>query len=355
MKKTMMLLMALTIVGALVAQPKGFKSYWNEKYQFSVLIPKSFNGMGESGSGDGQTFVSPDGDTHLQVYGGYNALTNLDISFEEEYQAALQQLKDRKVELLDTGTSDDPEEEFDLAYVINYVEDGLYHALRTVWWDDFFATAHFWCYKEDKAYYEEKIGIDVILYSLGPDDGFFHSESDKVLGWYSADDMFINVYVDAALDAPKEARPVVEDFFMSFATSFQTPLTMVGLDKINDPAYENEDIAEWIMDNKNNYSRLQLVSDSDYWMETCVFDKDNGHKLFLVNYNAPNQALMVFDYDPEEQLAYADHQTLKLLQDMPKAIVSLPRQGKTIEVYYYKDLSKPVVSLTWNGRRFLKK
>lgn len=344
--------MTLTIVGGLVAQPKGYKSYWNEKYEYSVLIPETFGGMGESESGDGQIFVSPDGDTHIRVFGGYNAQTLLGTSFDDEYQAALKQLKDRKVKILETGTSDDPDGEFDWAYVINYVEDGLFHALRTVWWGDHFATAEFWCYQNDKAHFEENGVIDAILYSLVPDDGTLQSESDKVFGWYCNDDMYINVYVDGTLDAPKDARPVIEDFFMSFATSFQTPLTMVGMDKINNPEHENEDIDEWILDNKNNYVRLQLVNDWDYWMEACVFDKDNGHKLFVVNYNAPNQALMVFDYNPEEQIAYADHQTLQLLQDMPKAIVRLPRQGQTMELYYYKDLSKLVGRLTWNGKRF---
>ena len=352
MKKTMLLLMALMIVGGLVAQPEGYKSYRNEKYEYSILIPSNFNGMGESESGDGQVFVSPDGDTHIRVFGGYNSQTLLGTSFDEEFQAAVKQLKDRKVKLLDTGTADDPDEEFDWAYVISYVEDGLYHALRSVWWGDHFATADFWCYEADKAFYVEKGAIDAIVYSLGPDDGNFHAESDKVFGWYSNEDMYINVPVDRTLDVPKETRPVVEDFFLGFATSFQTPLTLLGLEKVNDPAFDSDEIVDWVLDNKNNFFTMQLVSDWDYWMEACVFDKDNGHKLFVVNYNAPNQALMCFDYNPENQIANADYQTLKLLQDMPKAIVRLPRQGKTMEVYYYKDLSKPVCHLTWNGHGF---
>lgn len=350
MKKALLLLMALVVAGSLVAQPKGYKTYWNERYEYSILIPENFNGMGESESGDGQTFVTPDGDTHIQVYGGFNAQCLFGTAFDEDYETALKKLKDRKVEILDTGTADDPDGQFDWAYVINYVEDGLYHALRTIWWGDRFATAEFWCYRNDKAQYLET--ADGVLYSLVPNDGTLQSESDEVYGWYSNDDMYINVYVDGTLNAPKEARPVVEDFFMSFATSFQTPLTKLGMDKINDPAFDSEEITEWVLDNKNNYFTMRLVSDWDYWMEACVFDKDNGHKLFVVNYNAPNQVLMCFDYNPEDQIAYADPQMLKLLQSLPKAVIRLPRQGKTMEVYYYKDLSKPVGHLTWNGHGF---
>ncbi len=346
------MIMALTLTTGLFAQPKGYKSYTNEKYQYSVLIPDNFGGMGESELGDGQIFVSPDGETHIRAFGGYNAQTIFGTSFNEEYQSKLQELKDRKVELLETGTADDPDEQFDWAYYFYYIEDGLYHVLRTVWWNDFFATAEFWCYQDDRAQYEEKGMVDVVVYSIGPDDGTGQSESDQVFGWFSNDDMYINVYVDGTLDAPKEARPVVQDFFHSFATSFQTPLTLLGLEKVNDPAFDSEEITEWVLDNKNNYFTMLLVSDSDYWMEACVFDKDNGHKLFVVNYNAPDQALMCFDYNPKEQIAYADPQTLQLLQQLPKAIVRLPRQGKTMEVYYYKDLSKPVGHLTWNGNGF---
>ena len=350
LKTVLLACVALMGTASLVAQPKGLKKYWNEKNQYSVYVPESFNGMGESDSGDGQVFVSPDGDTHIRVYGGYNAQTLLGTSFDEEYQLALKQLKDRKVELLETSSMDDPDEEFDWSYAIQYVEDGLYHSLRSVWWGDRFATVDFWCYKEDKARYMEDPGIDAIVYSLGPDDGRRHSESDKVLEWASAEDYFINVYPSETSKAG--GQPNIQNFFNGFATSFQTPLTLLGLEKSNDPAFQSEDIAEWILDNKNDYMMLQLVNDGDYWMEACTFDKENGHKLFLVNYNAPNQALLCFDYNPEEQVAHVDHQTLQLLQRLPKAIVRLPRQGQTMEIYYYKDLSKPVCHLTWNGHGF---
>lgn len=347
MKRLLIAMLALTFTASLFAQPKGYYSYRNEKYEYSVLIPDAFDGMGESASGDGQTFVSPDGDAHLQAYGGYNAQTLLGTSFDEEFQSKLQELKNRKVNLLDQGTMDDPDGEFDLAYVIKYVEDGLFHALRTIWWDDHFATVAFWCYQDDWAQYEETGCVDGVLYSLWPDDGMRLSEADKVSEWAAPEDCFIHVYPDGA-----GAQPNIKNFFHGFATSFQTNLTMAGLNKIGNPDYNDEEIAEWILDNQNNYMTLQLVSNEDYWMEACVFDKENGHKLFVVNYHAPNQRLLCFDYNPEQQTASVDHQTLELLQRMPKAIVRLPRQGTTMDVYYYKDLSKPVGHLTWNGHGF---
>ena len=351
LKSALLTCLALLLTGSLFAQTKGFKSYWNEKYQYSILIPEDFGGMGESESGDGQTFVSPDGDTHIQVYGGYNAQAILGTSFDEEYQATLKKLNDRKVQIIDSGTADDPYEEFDWDYTIQYVEAGLYHSLRSVWWGDHYASVDFWCYQEDKARYVEDGVIDRIVYSLGPDDGTFKSESNMVRDWCSGEDYYLNVYVDGTLE-PQGKQPTIEELFLSFAVSNQTPLTMMGLEKINDPTYEFEDIVEWILDNKNNYLMYQLVSDSDYWLEACSWDKDNGHKLFLINYNAPNQVLLCFDYDPKEQVLYPDHTTLQLLQDMPKAIVRLPHQGKTMDIYYYKDLSKVVSRLSWNGKRF---
>ena len=352
MKRLMLSLCLIAMAGSLFAQPKGYHSYWNEKNDFSILIPDDFNGMGESESGDGQVFVSPDGDTHIQVYGGYNAQTIFGTSFDDEYQSVIKKLNDRKVKILDNGTADDPYEEFDLSYVIQYIEDGLYHSLRSVWWDDRFATVDFWCYLEDKARYDEGPDIDVIVYSLGPDDGTRKSESDQVRGWCSGDDYYLNVYVDGTLEKQGK-QPNIEELFLSFAVSNQTPLTLTGLELINDPELEIEDVDEWIVDNENNYMTLRLVSDSDYWLEACSWDKDNGHKLFLINYNAPNQALLCFDYDPAEQALYTDNTTLYLLQHMPKAIVRLPRQGKTMDVYYYKDLSKIVKRLTWNGKCFV--
>lgn len=352
MKRLTLVLCLIAMAGSLFAQPKGYHSYWNEKYDFSILIPDAFNGMGESESGDGQTFVSPDGDTHIQVYGGYNAQTIFGMSFDDEYQSVLKKLNDRKVKILDQGTADDPYEEFDVSYVIQYVEDGLYHVLRSVWWGERYATVDFWCYLEDKARYDEGPGIDVVVYSLGPDDGTRKSESDQVRGWCSGDDYYLNVYVDGTLEKQGK-QPNIEELFLSFAVSNQTPLTMTGLELINHPELKIEDVDEWIVDNENNYLTLRLVSDSDYWLEACSWDKDNGHKLFVVNYNAPNQVLLCFDYDPKEQVLYPDHKTLGLLQHMPKAIVRLPRQGKTMDVYYYKDLSKVVKRLTWNGKGFV--
>ena len=169
--------------------------------------------------------------------------------------------------------------------------------------------------------------------------------------WCSSEDYYLNVYVDGTLEHEGK-QPTIADMVLSFAVSNQTPLTMAMAEKINDPAFENEDITEWILDNQNNYMTIQLVSDSDYWLEACSWDKDNGHKLFVVNYNAPNQVLLCFDYDPKEQVLYSDGKTLNLLQNMPKAIVRLPRQGKAMDIYYYTDLSKVVKRLTWNGKGF---
>lgn len=326
-----------------MAQHKGMKTYSNEKYQYAVNIPESFGGMGESPAGDGQTFVSLDGENHIQVYGGYNAQTLFGTTFDEEYDAELKKLNDRHVELLDQGTMDDPDGEFDDAFVLVYLEDGLYHYRRTVWWRDRFATVEIVFYKEDKADFDNLL-IDRILYSLGPDDDSVLTESEKVLGWHDSD-AEVNVY-------KSDGKPTIGDFFLSFAASYQTPIMMMALEKLNDPSFNDEDIHEWVLDKKNGYLKLVMVSNKSYWVEACYWNCDNGHKLFVVNLNAPSQVLLPFDYDPVTNLLTPVHDTFQMLKNHTDLVAQLPRQGKDIILRPRDNFDKVSGYLKWRGNGF---
>ena len=342
-----MIVLAVLLTGSLFAQPKGMKTYTNEKYEYSINLPENFNGMGEATSGDGQTFVSPDGDIHVQVYGGYNAQNLFGTSIVSEYNAKLDELRGRKVEILDFGMEDDPDGVFADGYEMQYIEDGLYYFLRTVWWGERYATVLFWCYKDDKdKLNEDEPYIDRIVYSLGPDDGTRITEAEEVLGWYHGEG-WTNVYKSGA-------KPNISDLFLGFATSYQTSITMIAMELLNNPKYRDmdEDITDWVLDKKNGYLKLALVDFQPYWLEACYWNCDNGHQLFVVNYNAPNQVLLPFDYDPAKEILTPVPEIFKMLADKNNVIAELPRQGKNITLRPADDLQKTAGQLTWNGKGF---
>ena len=347
MKKYLMIVLAVLLTGSLFAQPKGMKTYTNEKYEYSINLPENFNGMGEATSGDGQTFVSPDGDIHVQVYGGYNAQNLFGTSIVSEYNAKLDELRGRKVEILDFGMEDDPDGVFADGYEMQYIEDGLYYFLRTVWWGERYATVLFWCYKDDKdKLNEDEPYIDRIVYSLGPDDGTRITEAEEVLGWYHGEG-WTNVYKSGA-------KPNISDLFLGFATSYQTSITMIAMELLNDPKYRDmdEDITDWVLDKKNGYLKLALEDFQPYWLEACYWNCDNGHQLFVVNYNAPNQVLLPFDYDPSKEILTPVPEIFKMLVGKNNVIAELPRQGKNITLRPADDLQKTAGQLTWNGKGF---
>ena len=340
-------LLAVALPGNLFAQSRGMKLYPNEKYEYSLNIPKTFNGMGEAPMGDGETFVSPDGDIHVQVYGGYNAQNLFGTSFVDEYNGKLDELRGRKVEILDFGTEDDPDGEFDNGYEIQYIEDGLYHFLRTIWFGERFATVDFWCYKDfQEKLNEEDPYIDRIVYSLSPYSENGTSESEEVLGWYHGEG-WTNVYKSGA-------KPNISDLFLGFATSYQTSITMIAMELLNDPKYRDmdEDITDWVLDKKNGYLKLVLEDFQPYWLEACYWNCDNGHQLFVVNYNAPNQVLLPFDYDPAKEILTPVPEIFKMLVGKNNVIAELPRQGKNITLRPTDDLQKTAGQLTWNGKGF---
>ena len=74
-------------VACLAFVPLEEKQYCNSRFQFCVDYPGNFKGQGESGSGDGQVFISSDKKAKITVYGMMRAdeeVQSLDISFKED-------------------------------------------------------------------------------------------------------------------------------------------------------------------------------------------------------------------------------------------------------------------------------
>ncbi|WP_224369070.1 hypothetical protein [Hyalangium versicolor] len=59
-------LVSLLVVAAPI--PKGWSTYANERFGYSIGVPAGLKGQGESGNGDGQEFQSASGNVSLKVW-----------------------------------------------------------------------------------------------------------------------------------------------------------------------------------------------------------------------------------------------------------------------------------------------
>lgn len=411
MKKLLLSLLATLFVSGLFAQmPSWMKEYQNKKYEYFFYYPKDFNGMGESDSEDGQTFVSADGENHIQVYGGYNAQVLFGTSFPNAYKDKTKKLQSQKAKILTKESMNDPDGGFDNAYVLSYLQDGLYHYVRTIWWGDYSATVDFTIYQEDRETYDDEFIYNVI-YSLCPfgktpkipkvapkpatETPKHATETPKST---TKTNKTTTVTTQPAAQTPEPPaviyRPIVPkpatepiitdpngldprsesqimadwymevgDFatfgdvtkqnitqiFLSYAESYSTPLTTIASEKIKDPTYQNPKIFEWIIDNLWSYLKLQLVNRSGRWMEACCWTMKNNHKLFIVNYNAPEPVVLVYEHDAKNDVFYARPDMFK---NVPEALYRLPRKGKNIELYSVDNPEKSIGYLKWTGKGF---
>jgi hypothetical protein len=65
--RTFPILFALFIAPFVIASDN-YNTYTNERYGYSIAYPADFRPQGVSDSGDGQVFVSPNGDAELRVF-----------------------------------------------------------------------------------------------------------------------------------------------------------------------------------------------------------------------------------------------------------------------------------------------
>lgn len=317
--------------------------YHNDRFHYSIDYPSEFTNMSESDNGAGATIVSKEGN-QIHVYGGFNAKTLFGTSFQEEYNTQKQQFLERQGILDETDCVEHPFDGVDGFYILIGKDHGLNYYRRTIWWDDKFATVELTLNPDDVIRYSELAGFTI--YNLMPGwSPSFGYEYEEVLQWY-VDGQTFTLYDEIA-------KPNIGDLFMAFANQYPTDLMMTAHEKILDvPDLYEGHIAEWIYDVKNGYLRLCMVSNADKWVEACYWNMDNGHKLFVVNHNSPNQLLMAFDYDPTTRQALVAPDMFNMLNLHPEYVVRLPQNGKNINLYNPDNLSKVVNHLLWSGHDF---
>ncbi|PZR41035.1 MAG: hypothetical protein DI538_02265 [Azospira oryzae] len=92
MKKVITLPLSLLFVFLLTGfQSRPMKEYCNERYAFCVPYPDAFTGQGESGNGDGQTFLSKDKQAEILAYGEM-AIEEISENLTDVYQNAASHL-----------------------------------------------------------------------------------------------------------------------------------------------------------------------------------------------------------------------------------------------------------------------
>lgn len=347
MKKLPTLLFFVLFALPVMAQEdEGFymSAYHNDRFHYSLDYPTEFHIMTELENGDGATFVSDEGN-RIRVYGGFNAQTLLGASFLDEYKAQKQQFLDRQGTLTETDCAEHPFEGVDGFYTLIGMDEGLHYYRRTIWWDDKFATVEFVFSPKNEDQYKEELA-SITIYSLMPGwSPIFGYEYEEVLQWY-VDGKTFTVFDEIT-------KPNIGDLFLAFANQYCSNVMMTAHEKIlGVPDMYQDDIAEWIYDVKNGYLRLRMTSNFDKWVEACFWNMDNGHKLFVVNHNAPDQLLMAFDYDPATRQALVAPDMFHALDGHPELVVRLPRKGKNIDLYNPDDLSKAVNRLLWSGHDF---
>lgn len=317
--------------------------YQNEKYNYQITLPDIFGGMGESPSGDGQIFASADSEAHISVYGGFNANTLLSKDVSTEYNETIERLSKSDYRIEDHLLDENPGGDIDAQYFISGKQHRLCSHQRTIWYGDYSATVIFTYYPSDKATYEPL--LKQVINSLSPNISV--TESMELYDLWND---------GLTLSIPSQIKnPNIIDLTNTFVKTFQKPLTNIVKEKIDNPDYQNEDIEEWMYDLKNGFLTCSLINDSEYWMETCYWKMDNGHKLFAVSYIAPTQALIFFDYDPKTHRCTPATQQIEPLKDCINQYYGrLPRIGKTITFYNHDNRSKPVMKYTWNGTKFIK-
>jgi hypothetical protein len=347
MKRLVSFLLFVFFALPLMAQDdEGFamSAYHNERFHYSLDYPSEFSIMAESEDGDGVTLASGEGN-HIRIYGGFNAKTIFGTSFLDEYKAQKQQFLDRQGAITETDCIEQPYDGVDGFYVIIGMDHGLHYYRRTIWWDDKFATVEFTFYPENAGQYKEELA-DITIYSLMPGwSPAFGYEYEEVLQWY-VDGTAFTVFDE--ID-----KPNIGDLFNAFAIQYPTNLIMTAHEKIlGVPDLYEDDIAEWVYDVQNGYLRIRMVSDFDKWVEACYWNMDNGHKLFVVNHNVPDQLIMAFDYDPVTRQALVAPDVFNMLNFHPEYVVRLPRKGKNVDLYESDNLSKAMNHLLWSGHDF---
>jgi hypothetical protein len=128
-----------------------------------------------------------------------------------------------------------------------------------------------------------------------------------------------------------------------------------GLDK---EVLDDETSLIVTVDAKNGYVEVSDAGTDGEYMSACVWNRNNGHKLFAVNMGKPTDPFIEFvcfyDYDPQKKLLSPEPEILsgfkKWTYDCP-LIYGLPMVGKNLIIEEFGPDGHLCHTFTWDGMK----
>lgn len=123
-------------------------------------------------------------------------------------------------------------------------------------------------------------------------------------------------------------------------------------------AYDKEYDSETIVDRKNGYMCEDSGgTDSDY-MSSCVWRRDNGHRLFAICIGSPTdpeiEVICFYDYDPATETMTPEQSPADTFQKKHEFYsYALPHKGKDFIIREYDLATDEEIShhFTWDGQK----
>ena len=108
------------------------------------------------------------------------------------------------------------------------------------------------------------------------------------------------------------------------------------------------------IDTQNGYLR---IADDHYTLQAGVWNRSNGHKLFVVNLSCCvdidiNQFIACYDYDPATRKLTPDTKQASRFEEDNNYILHFPRKGKDIVSIIIKSEESTYKLYRWNGQGF---
>lgn len=130
-----------------------------------------------------------------------------------------------------------------------------------------------------------------------------------------------------------------------------------GLSKV---VLEEETALTVIVDAKNGYVEVNDGGTDGEYMEACVWNRSNGHKLLAVRLGKPTDPFIDFvcfyDYDAQKKRLTPEPEILKGYRwvdrkDYEQIICKLPKVGKNVVVDVWGEGSPQQHTFTWDGMK----
>ena len=156
--------------------------------------------------------------------------------------------------------------------------------------------------------------------------------------------------------------PNIVTLLKAFDKQFSTYATGRLLEKMNilkdGQDHEADDEATLLIDRRSGYASFMGSGDDDK-METCVWRRTNGHRLFAISlfqqHVMPQSLLCWYDYDPATQTLRPEASPIDEFKTQFKPLLDcqLPRKGSDFNlVEYYDHLSLSITHIyKWDGMR----